>query len=202
MDVPPAIRSFIEGAQSDPVHIGKSAASVFRLRTHGGTLFLKTCSITDKDGLGTEADRLRWLAGRLSVPEVVSLAKDDGHEYLLVTSLPGVNGVEAGREHPERVAAGLAQALKMLHAQPIDGCPFDQTVATQIKRARQWVATGLVDETDFDDERLGRTAQELLIDVDAWRPTDEARSLTHGDRLATRDPRNACGASNPSGFTV
>jgi aminoglycoside 3'-phosphotransferase-2 len=58
---------------------------------------------------------------------------------------------------------------------------FDQTVATQITRARQWFATGLVDETDFDEERLGRTAQELLTDVDAWQPTDEARGLTHGD---------------------
>ena len=96
MDVPPAIRSFVEGARYESVHIGKSAASVFRLRTPGGTLFLKTCAVTGKDGLGTEADRLRWLAGRLSVPEDVSFAKDDAREYLLVTSLPEPTSTKNG----------------------------------------------------------------------------------------------------------
>jgi hypothetical protein len=71
------------------------------------------------------------------VPNVVSFAKADGGEYLLVTGLPGVNGVDAGRERPEDVTAALAQALKTLHAQPAEGCPFDQTVAAQIERARQ-----------------------------------------------------------------
>ncbi|MGE3511050.1 MAG: APH(3') family aminoglycoside O-phosphotransferase [Vicinamibacterales bacterium] len=181
MHIPPAVRAFVEGAECDPVHIGKSAASVFRLRSHVGTLFLKMAMVTDRDGLEAEAERLRWLAGRLSVPNVVSFAKDDGREYLLVTSVPGVNGIEAGREHPAGVTTGLAQALRMLHAQPIDACPFDQTVAAQIERARQRVVAGVVDEADFDEERLGRTAQALLTDVEAWRPVDEARSLTHGD---------------------
>ncbi|MGE0760898.1 MAG: phosphotransferase, partial [Pirellulaceae bacterium] len=179
MHIPPAVRAFVEGAECDPVHIGKSAASVFRLRSHVGTLFLKMAMVTDRDGLEAEAERLRWLAGRLSVPNVVSFAKDDGREYLLVTSVPGVNGIEAGREHPAGVTTGLAQALRMLHAQPIDACPFDQTVAAQIERARQRVVAGVVDEADFDEERLGRTAQALLTDVEAWRPVDEARSLTH-----------------------
>lgn len=92
-----------------------------------------------------------------------------------------MNGVEAGHENPEAVAAGLAQALKTVHAQPIDACPFDQTVAAQLDRARQRAAAGLVDEGDFDQERMGRTAAELLIEVDAQRLNDEMRVLTHGD---------------------
>jgi len=34
---------------------------------------------------------------------------------------------------------------------------------------------------DFDEERLGSTAQELLTELEAWRPVDESRALTHGD---------------------
>ncbi len=181
MRVPAAIRPFVEGSQCDPVHIGKSGASVFRLRTHVGTLFLKTCAIVANGGLFTEAERLRWLAGRLPVPDVVSFVRDDEQEYLLVTSLPGVNGVEAGRDRPENITSGLAQALRMLHAQPVAGCPFDQSVAAQIERARERVASGLVDEADFDEERIGRTAPDLLAEVDVCRPNREACALTHGD---------------------
>ena len=175
------IQAFMEGSRCDPVHIGKSKASVFRLTTRTGTMFLKTCAIAENGGLSAETERLRWLAGRLRVPDVVSFAKADGREYLLVTGLAGVNGVEAGHERPEDVISELAQALKMLHAQPVEGCPFDQTVAAQISRAQQRVPAGVVDEADFDEERLGSTAQELLTELEAWRPVDESRALTHGD---------------------
>jgi aminoglycoside phosphotransferase len=181
MHVPAAIRPFVEGSSCDPVGIGKSAASVFRLRTPVGTLFLKICATSEDGGLDAEAERLRWLAGRLAVPNVVSFAKDDEREYLLVTGLRGVNGVEAGRERPEDVTSGLAQALKSLHAQPVAGCPFDQTVVTQIARARRRVASGFVDEADFDEERIGRTAPELLAEIEVYRRNNEACALTHGD---------------------
>ena len=181
MRVPAAIRPLVEGSRCDPVHMGKSGASVFRLRTPVATLFLKTSAIVEKDGLRTEAERLRWLAGRLSVPDVVAFVREEEQEYLLMTSVPGVNGVQAGRERPESVAAGLAQALRMLHAQPVAGCPFDQSVAAQLERARERVASGLVDEADFDEERVGRTAPDLLAEVDGCRPDSEARALTHGD---------------------
>jgi aminoglycoside 3'-phosphotransferase-2 len=144
-------------------------------------MFLKTCAIAESDGLSGEAERLRWLGGRLYVPEVLSFVKADGREYLLTTGLAGVNGVDAGHDRPEDVTIGLAQALKMLHAQPVEGCPFDQSVAAQISRAQQRVPAGMIDEADFDEERLGRTARELLAELDVWRPLDESRALTHGD---------------------
>jgi aminoglycoside 3'-phosphotransferase II len=182
MDIPPAIRAFVVASECDRVHTGKSGASVTRLRTqHSGTVFLKTCETDAFAGLAAEAERLRWLAGRLTVPNVVAFARDGGREYLLVTGLPGVNGVEAGRERPAEVATQLAQALTVLHAQPLDGCPFDETVAVQIERARHRVCAGVVDESDFDEERWGRTARELFIQLEAWRPADEACVLTHGD---------------------
>jgi aminoglycoside 3'-phosphotransferase II len=149
--------------------------------TRVGTLFLKTCAIVEDGGLCTEAERLRWLAGRLLVPDVVSFVRDDEQEYLLMTSLPGVNGVEAGRERPENVTSGLAQALRMVHAQPVAGCPFDQSVTAQIERARKRVASRLMDEADFDEERIGRAAPDLLAEVDVYRPNSEAYALTHGD---------------------
>lgn len=181
MYLPPAIQAFVEGAELSPVLIGESGASVLRLSARDGIFYLKTSQATDGDGLEREAARLRWLAGRLPVPQVISFVQERERDYLLLTSVPGVNAVEVGREHAESLAEGLAQALRMLHAQPIDGCPFDQSVAAQIAHARQRVTAGLVDETDFDEERLGRTARDLLSEVEQRQPDDEAVTLTHGD---------------------
>lgn len=179
--LPPRIRAVVGGAHVIPINIGESAASVFRLVTGEGVLFLKTSPATAGDGLESEALRLRWLAGRLRVPRVVTFVQEDALDYLLMTSVPGVNGVEAGRGDARGVAIGLARALQMLHALPIDGCPFNQTVDAQIEHARRRVAGGLVDEADFDEERIGRTAQELLAEVETSRPSSEALTLTHGD---------------------
>jgi aminoglycoside 3'-phosphotransferase-2 len=115
------------------------------------------------------------------VPDVIAYAVESGSEYLLMTGMPGQNGVDAGRHHPREVATALAHALKALHAQSIEACPFDHPVAREIQRAHERLVAGLVDEDDFDDERAGRTAEELFIDLQASRPDAEARALTHGD---------------------
>ncbi len=144
-------------------------------------LFLKTQAVTDAGSLRDEADRLHWLNGRVPVPNVVAFAQQDDCEYLLLTGLPGVNGVDASLERPADVVAGLADALKSLHQLPAAGCPFEQTVSVQVERARQRVCANLVDEDDFDEERLGRAARDVLVELEAWRPDDETRALTHGD---------------------
>jgi aminoglycoside phosphotransferase len=43
------------------------------------------------------------------------------------------------------------------------------------------VRAGLVDEWDFDDERQGRKAADVLAEVEASRVAGEQRALTHGD---------------------
>jgi aminoglycoside 3'-phosphotransferase-2 len=179
--LPPAIRALVEGADCLPVAVGKSAASVLRAETSSGTWYLKSGPVDEIDGLTGEADRLRWLAGRIHVPQVVALERVTDNEYLLLTGLPGVNGLDAGREWPQQVAAGMARALRSLHAQPVDDCPFDHSLAVRIEHARQRVRAGLVDESDFDEERIGLSAREVLAELEACRPAVEARTLTHGD---------------------
>ena len=176
--IPAAIAALIGRATPRPVHIGKSGASVFQLEGVDDPLFFKTAPA---DELVAEVERLRWLKGRAAVPDVVAFEQEHGVGYLLMTGLPGVNGVDAGQDQPEVVTASLASALRRLHAQAIEDCRFDQTVAVQIERARQRLHAGLVDETDFDEERLGRSANDLFRELETWRLPDETRVLTHGD---------------------
>ena len=181
LNVPAQIRRYVDGAEWEPVAIGESRASVFRLRTRAGILFLKMGAASQISGLRAEKERLEWLAGRVAVPEVIAFAMEDDGEFLLLSSLPGANGVEAGHVHPKEITAGLAHALKRFHIQFVERCPFDQSVNAQVRRARQRIAKGLVDESDFDDERIGWSAAEVLAQVIASRPDHEARVITHGD---------------------
>jgi len=180
MHLPAAIASLVEGAVAQRVDIGKSTAQVFRLTMPDRRLlFLKHAPPVGE--LSLEAQRLRWLRGKVSVPEVVAFACGDGDEYLLTTALVGVNGADAAPHRPDEVCRALAHALKQLHRSDANGCPFDHTVDAMIERARRRTHAGLVAEADFDEERLGRTATDLLVELDATRPADEARALTHGD---------------------
>jgi aminoglycoside 3'-phosphotransferase-2 len=181
--LPAAIAPLVAGYAWQPVAVGESGARVFRLKRQGGpTLFLKCATGPEAPQLQAEAERLRWLAGRgVPVPGVVAFAPEPGESLLLLQALPGRSGEAI---EPERIAAvvvGFAQAIRRLHAQPIDRCPFDQRLATQIARARERAGAGLVDEADFDAVRLGMSAGELLLRLERERPRKEDLVLTHGD---------------------
>lgn len=139
-----------------------------------GPMFLKTGT-----KLRGEADRLRWLAGKVAAPELVGFAEHDGREYMLTRALPGVNGEEAICDRPMDVVTSFARALKSLHALPIGDCPFDHSVRTQMALAGERIARGLVDESDFDDERSGRNAADIFRGLQP--APSERRALTHGD---------------------
>jgi aminoglycoside 3'-phosphotransferase-1 len=68
--------------------------------------------------------------------------------------------------------------LRGLHEWPVEDCPF---VGLGLAQARRNVAAGRVDEEDFDEERQGWTAAEVLALLERTRPRREDRVVTHGD---------------------
>jgi aminoglycoside 3'-phosphotransferase-2 len=183
MRLPSAIAALVKDGDFERIDIGCSRASVFRITGPGRpTVFLKSAPVTlAARGLIHEAERLQWLDGKLPVPRLLSFSVEHDWEHLLMTGVPGLNGVDAGRDDPHAIVVGLAEALRHWHAQSVAGCPFDETLELRIERAREQVRAGLVDESDFDDERRGRTASSLLIDLEGLPPIGESRVLTHGD---------------------
>ena len=180
LSIPSALQPLVTGYDFEPVALGDSAARVFRLRQNAESRrFLKCGPINS--GLKEEACRLKWLSGRVRVSSVIAFVAEEDREFLLTEALIGRDGTEAGRENPEAVVVGLAQELQVWHSQPVAGCPFDQGLAVQIELARTRTQNGLVDEDDFDEERRGRSAMELLEQLDRDRPETEDQVLTHGD---------------------
>lgn len=192
---PADIAALLRGRTAQAVRTGESGARVLRYApdaAHAGesALFLKTVEVPDKRPLGDEAARLRWMAAQhLPVPAVRHYTVYEAREYLLLDEVPGVDASVAAA----RIAAGeggadvatvvhaLADALRRLHATAIADCPFRHLAPSRIAEARERTRLGLVDETDFDEARWGRRAEDLLAQLEALRPAVEDAVFTHGD---------------------
>jgi aminoglycoside phosphotransferase len=177
--LPAALRRVLPAARWEQLTDGQSGAQVWR----SSRFVLKVCARTDLERpLHAEVLRLRWLAGRLPVPEVVGYEVTPEAEYLAMTRLPGVPLHHPDALlHPLRVTELLARALRELHALPVRDCPFNASLAITLRLARERLEAGLVDETDFDDERLGQSGEQVLRGLLRSRPISEDLVVTHGD---------------------
>jgi aminoglycoside 3'-phosphotransferase II len=165
---------------------GRSPAAVFRLETGSGpTLFVKTEPAGSFAELPDEIVRLRWIAASaLPAPEVLAEAAQDGRHWLLMSAVPGRDlalSLQCSELEPEQIVGIAADGLRRLHSVDRGTCPFDQSLVRRLALARLRVEAGLVDEEDFDDERLGRSAGDLFEELLARRPSHENLVVAHGD---------------------
>ncbi|HEX2887007.1 APH(3')-II family aminoglycoside O-phosphotransferase [Vineibacter terrae] len=183
LTTPRAWQSDLQGYAWHRQTIGHSDALVFRLEAEGRpTLFAKAEPAGPFSELPGEAARLRWLASRhVAAARVLAEALDEGRNWLLTTAVPGCDLASSAQLEPSRIVALAADALRDLHRIDIATCPFDHRLQQRITQARARVAAGVVDEGDFDDERLGRTASDLVEELMARQPQGEDLVVTHGD---------------------
>ncbi|MDD1959794.1 aminoglycoside 3'-phosphotransferase [Pseudomonas sp. 39004] len=163
--------------------LGESGASVLRLRRQcAEDLFLKSEPVAALAELPGEVSRLRWMAGQgMPAPRVVDAVTEQGRHWLLMTAVPGQSLAESAKRTPAATVALMAEALRQLHQRPAGECPFDHALAARVRLAQARMTAGLVDEADFDEEQLGRTASDVFADLLAARPAKEDRVVTHGD---------------------
>jgi aminoglycoside phosphotransferase len=164
------------------ITIGHSESKTYLLIGTSFNLYLKIQSLTAVESLFNEKERLEWLQGKLPVPEVIYYGQDESNEYLLITEIPGVDASDRSFEImlPELMKQ-LAIGLREVHEIKIDNCPFNQRLESKIGEARKRVQNNLVDEEDFDQIRLGLTAEEVLKELLLKRPIMEDLVFTHGD---------------------
>lgn len=164
--------------------LGESGAKTFRLANASETLFLKIVEPTFACHLQGEAERMQWLNGRLPVPELLHFETTSAGAFLLMTAVSGVNLTcfnEKSDSDKKTAVSVLAEGLRQLHVLPISDCPFNHSLVVQIAQARQNMVKGLVDESDFDDKRLGQPTAELFAELLATCPSDEDLVFAHGD---------------------
>jgi aminoglycoside phosphotransferase len=181
--LPDCLAEAVSDYRWQEIFTGCSTARVFRLSKHDGScLYLKTAYHAPDRLLLQEKLRLEWLQGQLPVPQVKMFVEDNNGDHLLLSAIPGTVASDAAyKTNVPKLIEHLSTGLRMIHALPIDRCPFDATLPTKIELARKRVADGLVDESDFDQSRLGRTAADLFAKLLEAVPNDEDLVFTHGD---------------------
>ncbi|MEQ4721281.1 aminoglycoside 3'-phosphotransferase [Nonomuraea sp. B19D2] len=169
MQLPDQLRWLIEqDASWSGDHEGASGTAL-RVTSGAKVFYVKHGPLARAEHL-----RLRWLHGRVPVPEVLAF-----EDPVLVLADVGAPTLEAAA--PADIGAILGRTLRMLHELPIAECPFDGRLPTVIERAGANVRDGLVDPDDFDADHLGLTPEEIHGRLLAMRPRAEDLVVAHGD---------------------
>lgn len=182
-NLPPSWHERYPGARFEQQTLGESRAEVFRIRRASGPdLFLKSEPIQTPCELPGEIERLQWMARHgLPAPVVVDVATHHDRHWLLMSAVDGQDLASASHLPPSQAVGIVATALRALHRVPAASCPFDHRLETRIAAARLAIDAGLVDEADFDDERLGRTAEDAYAELLSTQPGTQDLVVTHGD---------------------
>lgn len=183
MNIPEKWREQFPLALIEQQAIGESRADVFRLRRDNGPdLFLKAEPLVEHAELADEIERLHWLQQQgLPAPVVLDQMQENHHHWLLMSAMPGQDLASSSALSAAQVIDVLASALRTLHQVPVAQCPFDHNLEQRITVAREHVDAGLIDGTDFDDERLGRSVRDVFAELLATRPATHDLVVTHGD---------------------
>jgi len=132
-----------------------------------------------------EARMMRWLRGRLPVPDCLYHGEAEGTDYLLMTRVPGTMACdEEWMRDPEKLVSALAEALRELWATDITDCPADWSLSHKLAAAEARVAAGNVDLDDVEPETFGESGFQDPAHLLQWlkehRP-EEDPVLSHGD---------------------
>jgi aminoglycoside phosphotransferase len=173
----------VAGRTPTAVGLGCTAATVHRL---DGGLYLKTLARIEHDpvfgNLLGERRRLEALRTRVPVPRVVAFESSESHDFLLMTEVAGSVACSETAENDVRLRVGeLARACRKFHRASANDFPFVEGVEALKRAAEARVRLGLVDASDFDLERAGRTPEELLAELSSMDVSDDDAVLTHGD---------------------
>lgn len=183
-DLPADLQALLVGASLHTVSSGESGTRVFRIvRPDGTAYYLKIADAPwQQEELQAEKERLQWLQGRLAVPEVYAFGSDNICTFLLLSEIPGLASCDETFERDIPIVVRLlGEGLRLIHSVEIVDCPFDRRLIHSMVLAKRRVESGLIDESDFDEQRKERWAHELFETLVGIRPEVEDVVFTHGD---------------------
>ena len=177
--MPESVAAILGDAAGQADSLGKSGAEVRLFDDY----VLKIRPADSRDTVDTQI--LRWLAGKLPVPEVAAHEVWNGRDWLLMTRIRGKMLCDSTvMTNPVLLLDCMAEALHMLWRIPPEDCPFDRSVEDNLAHAEKAVLSGSFDPSDCEPETFGpdgfKNPRALLDWLKNHQPAQD-RVLTHGD---------------------
>lgn len=196
MQIPASIKRRIGFQKGALDNIGRSEAQVLMF----DDMVLKIQP--DSNMSGNEHQMMRWLQGRLRVPEIIEEAFVDGTRFLLMSRMPGHYLCEASiLDDQELLAELVAEGLRQLWAVDITDCPADRTLDQKFKEIEAGLRSGTITMDDARQEETygpdGFASPAELFDWLVKHRPEEERVLSHGDYCL---PNIFCDGKKLTGF--
>ena len=148
----------------------------------------------------TEREMMRWLGGKLPVPNIIYHEVVDGISFLLMSCVAGKMCCDLSFIYdPERLIDVLCEGLRLLWNTNLADCPCNATLDQHLGAAEYNVRNGLVDLENVESDTFGeggfRDPEDLLAWLQENRPTEDL-VLSHGDYCLPNlfaDDNGVCG---------
>lgn len=141
----------------------------------------KDCNVS-----ANEANMMRYLQGKLPVPEIIAAEQVGDTRYLLMTRITGKYLCDATvLDDQERLAELVAEGLRRMWAVDVSDCPTDRTLDAKFREIEAGLRNGTITmEQARQEETYGpdgfASAGELFDWLVKNRPQEEV-VLSHGD---------------------
>lgn len=196
MFLPETIRALLPEAEYTLDDLGRSQAQVL--------LFEDRVLKIEKDcnASANELNMMRWLHGKLPVPEVLAADMVDDTRYLLMSRITGNNlCADFILDDQERLADLVAKGLQQMWAVDITGCPTDRSLDAKFLEIETGIRNGSITmEQARQEETYGPSGFKSPAELFDWlvkhRPQEEL-VLSHGDFCL---PNILCSSHGLTGF--
>lgn len=179
MEIPSKIQDLIGKKFGNASNIGMSGAAVY---IYDDVVLKIQTQSSESD---RECEMMRWLDGKLPVPQVIEHIIENQMSFLLMSKCSGK--IACSKEYmrqPKYQAELLAGALNDIWRVDWKNCPYHNTLQHKLQQAEYNVSNNLVDINDCDPETFSVTGfknPEALLHWLQDNKPDEELVISHGD---------------------
>lgn len=146
------VKEFIKDSVLTEISIGCSNSQVIKIEKSSGIYFLK---IAEGSILTTEYEKLKWLKGKLRVPNIVMYENIDNIEYLITEAILGeMLCSEYYMENPMLGIPIIVEAFNELSKVDIKDCPFNVDLNYKLELVKTNISNKLLDINNISKEVL------------------------------------------------
>lgn len=179
MNLPNKIKNIIKNRNYICDHVGMSGAGVYLFEE----MVLKIQKIDAE--AENEAKMLKWLIGKIPVPDIIEHIDENGYSYILMNKCAGKMACDSlFMMQPKRQAELVAEALHSLWRIPIESCPSQLSLEKRLKIVEKNIIHNRIDLENVEPDTFGpkgfRDPSALLYWLQENKPNENA-AVCHGD---------------------